>query len=177
MYTRNSRLVLFLSVLAALCVSGFGGAFGGAFAQTVLNANDLTPAALSAPLAVESFVLVAAEGKGVTIETVDKARTAPDGEVFNARIKLNGSGAKEFRAIKFVASGPATLRVYANSSSKTDARTLRVADEAGTVIGEIPAPADNEADSGLAKVALPKAGAYFIYSAGSGINIYQLIIE
>jgi hypothetical protein len=164
--TRAVALVLLLT-LGAL----------SAHAESVLNANDLTAGALTAATPLDDFVLLARADKGVNIEAVDKARTADDGEVFNARIKLNGGGSAEFRAVQFQTKGPAQLVLYANSSSKTDPRVLKVVDAAGTVVAELPAPADDEAHAGRLTCSLPAAGTYFVYSASGGINLYQVVVK
>ena len=165
---RRARFLV-LAALAALPLA--------ASAESWLSANDLKPAQLSAPLAVEAFTINASAEKGVTIEPIEVARTAPDGEVFNARIKLNGGGAPEYRSIRFKAEGKASLKVYLCSSSKTDARILKLVDAAGTLLAELAAPPDDGAAAGLAGFALPGAGEYLLFSAASGINIYLVALE
>jgi hypothetical protein len=146
-------------------------------AEQSLSANDLAPAALAAPLAVEGFTILATADKGVTVEAVTEGRTAADGEVFNLRIKLNGSGSTAFRALKFSVAGPAELLVYLNSSSKTDARILRLSDAAGTSLAELTAPPDDGLKAGMASLKLEKAGDYYLFSAASGINIYAIVLR
>lgn len=146
-------------------------------AESLLNANDLAPGAITAPTPVDSFVLLAKADKAVNVETFDKARTADDGEVFNARIKLNGGGSTEFRAIRLTAGGKSRLTLYTNSSSKTDPRILKVVDEAGTVLAELAAPADDEVHAGMVGVDLPQAGTYYVFSASGGINLYLVSVK
>lgn len=149
----------------------------GVSAQAYLSVNDLEPGALKASRSVEGFTLVATEAKGLTVEALDASRTAEDGEVFNARLKLNGSGSVEFRSVKFTAAAKGTLVVYLNSSSKTDARVLKLVDAAGAVVAELAAPPDAEGTAGMATAAIPAAGEYFLFSAGSGINLYAVSVE
>ena len=105
-------------------------------------------------------------------------RVAADGEIFNNRIKLNGSGTADYRSIHFTAAGATEVVIYANSSSKTDARTLVLAKLAdGAVIAELVAPPDDEKSAGFANAVLPGAGKYVLYSKNSGINIYQIFIK
>ncbi len=148
-----------------------------AHADAYLGANDLEPAALKAPLAVDSFTLIATEAKGVTVEALDVERVAADGEVFNVRIKLNGSGSAEYRAVKFAASAAGKVVVYLNSSSKTDARVLKLVDAAGNAVAELQAPPDAGTDAGMASADIPAAGDYYLFSAGSGINLYAVSVE
>lgn len=148
-----------------------------AFAQTTLNANDMTAGPITAPTPFDTFTVLAKADKSVVVEAMDKSRTAADGEVFNARIKLGGAGGAEFRAIQFTVAAKAEVTVYTNSSSKTDARILKVADETGAVVAELSAPADDEATSGTVKAVLPQAGTYRIFSGSGGINLYQITVK
>ena len=147
-------------------------------AEEFFTANDLEAAQITATKAFGSFAIFARSDKGVTIEVMSAPRVAADGEVFNNRIKLNGGGAADYRSIHFSAAGAAEVLIYANSSSKTDARTLvlvKLAD--GAVIAELVAPPDDEKNAGIAKASLPAAGEYVLFSKGSGINIYQIFIK
>ncbi len=147
-------------------------------AEEFFTANDLAPAQVVANKAFGNFVIFARSDKGVTIEAMSAPRVAADGEVFNNRIKLNGGGAADYRSIHFTAAGATEVVVYANSSSKTDARPLvivKVAD--GTVVAELVAAPDDEKNAGTAKASLPGASEYAVYSKSSGINIYMLLIK
>ena len=150
-------------------------AIGFVSAGDFITANDLEDAALTTTVEYDGVELIATSEKGITIENLgDDTREAEDGEIFNARIKLNGGGNLTSRAIKFTSdTDNAELVVYLNSSSKTDARTLIVANEAGEEIATLTAPADNGI-AGFATCTLPEAGEYYIYSKSSGINIYML---
>ena len=147
-------------------------------AEEFFTATDLAPAQIAANKAFGNFAIFARSDKGVTIEAMSAPRVAADGEVFNNRVKLNGGGAADYRSIHFTAAGPAEVVIYANSSSKTDARTLALAKIAdGAVIAELVAAPDDEKNAGMAKASLPGAGEYAIYSKSSGINIYMILIR
>lgn len=158
-----------------IALFGLMAALGAAplAAEATLNANDLTVGTLSAPSTYEGFALLARADKTVVVEAVDEGRTAADGEVFNARIKLGGAGGPKFRAVKFTTPG-GLLVVYCNSSSKTDARGLRVADEAGAVVADLVAPVDGAA--GRVECPLP-AGTFLVYSTSGGVNLYQVTVR
>jgi hypothetical protein len=173
METNGRRITVILAALLA----GFVICPIGAFAEVSLNANDLQAAQLVAATTFDAFTLYAKSDKGVTIEAMEAARTAADGEVFNARIKLNGGGALDYRSIHFTVKEKATVTIYLSSSSKTDARILKLVDAAGTVLAELAAPPDDGAAAGIATFAVPKGGEYAIFSAGSGINIYQIVVK
>jgi len=147
------------------------------FAEKSLSANDLQPAVLVAPTGFGDFTLLATADKGVTIEAVSEARSAADGEVFNLRIKLNGGGSATFRALKFTIAGPATLTIYLNSSSKTDARVLKVTDASGTTVAELAAPIDDGRVAGMVTLKLEKPGDYLVFSASGGINLYAVVLK
>jgi hypothetical protein len=173
MQSNGRKIAMILVALVVSCLIGPVGAF----AEDSLSANDLAAAQLIAVAKYDAFTIYAKSDKGVTIETMEAARTAADGEVFNARIKLNGGGAVDYRSIHFTVKGKAEVTMYLSSSSKTDARILKLIDAAGTVLAELTAPPDDGTVAGIAKVTVPQTGEYAIFSAGSGINIYQLIIK
>lgn len=151
-------------------------ALAPAMADAFISANDLEPAKLTSAVEYDGVKIYATSEKGVTIETINEVREAEDGEVFNARIKLNGSGKADYRSIGFTAGAGETLIIYLNSSSKSDARSLIVANTAGTTVATLTAPPDGSV-AGIATAKLPAAGDYLVYSKSGGINIYMLISE
>lgn len=146
------------------------------FAGDFLSANDLEAEKLAANKTFDDFIIKATGDKGVTIEAVDEVREAEDGEIFNARIKLNGSGKADYRSVQFVGERGETLTVYLNSGSKTDARVLILAKADGTVVANLTAPPDTGV-AGIASCTLPENATYVMYSKSSGINIYQIIVK
>lgn len=149
---------------------------GALFAGDFITANDLDSASLVQTTEYDGVQILATAEKGVTIEDLgDSVREAEDGEVFNVRIKLNGSGKPDYRAIQFTSDiENAELVVYLNSSSKTDARTLIVARPDGSQVATLTAPPDDGNEAGIATCILEEPGEYLIYSKSSGINIYML---
>ena len=164
------------SIFAFFIAASMVGA-SGIMAQDFLSANDLKPAKITEITEFDGFRVFARSDKDVTVEAMDPARTAEDGEVFNARIKLNGGGAPDYRAIGFSVKEKAKIAIYLNSSSKTDSRMLKFAKADGAVLAELAAPPDDGKNAGKATFDAPAAGVYVIYSAGSGINLYQIVIE
>ncbi len=132
------------------------------FAEEYISANDLDAATITSMVDIDGFKIYAASDKNVTVEMIEVARIASDGEVFNARIKLNGSGKIEYRSIHFITKGKAELTVYLNSSSKTDARVLVLCALDGTVIESLTAPPDTGTEAGIAKASIPAAGEYVL---------------
>lgn len=164
-------------LVVALAVAGFVFLPVAASAAESVNANDLQPAQIVSVEKVDAFTVYARSDKGVTVEASEPARTAIDGEVFTMRVKLNGGGAWDYRSIHFTTKGAAEVVVYLNSSHKTDARVLKVADAAGNIVSEQTAPPDNGTDAGMATFSVPKEGEYAIFSASSGINLYRIDVK
>jgi pectate disaccharide-lyase len=147
------------------------------FAKDILDANTLKAEQVTSQNKAGSFTIIGTADKGVTVEVMDKTRKAKDGSVFKSRIKLNGAGDANSRSISFSVKAKAKVTVYLNSGSKTEERTLLVSDKSGNIAGEIAAPAEDDANSGVGIVEITAAGEYFIYSKKSGINIYKIVIE
>ena len=146
------------------------------FSTAYISVNDLDAEKVTETKDFDGVVFIATTDKHMTIEMLDDGREAEDGEVFNGRIKLEGSGKSTQRAIKFDAVKGEVLKVYLNSSSKTEARTLVVADSTGAQIGAITAPVDG-GEVGIGTFEIPSDGSFFLWSKKSGINIYMIIVE
>ena len=146
------------------------------FYTAYISVNDIDAEKVTETKDFDGVVFVATPDKHMTIEMLDDGREAEDGDVFNGRIKLEGSGKSTQRAIKFDAVKGEVLKVYLNSSSKTEARTLVVADSTGAQIGAITAPVDG-GEVGIGTFEIPSDGSFFLWSKKSGINIYMIIVE
>ena len=151
-------------------------ALSAVFASAYISVNDLEAEKVTETKDFDGVVLIATPDKHMTIEMLDDGREAEDGEVFNGRIKLEGSGKISQRAISFQGKKGEVLTVYLNSSSKTEARTLVIADSTGAQIGALTAPVDGSS-VGIQSFEIPSDGTYYIWSKKSGINIYMLIVE
>lgn len=163
--------------LVAVCALIMLGSVSMLYAEQYISANDLDAGAITATVTIDGFGLFARSDKGITIEAINEPRTAEDGEIFNARIKLNGSGAIDYRSIHFTVKDKAKVTLYLNSSSKTDARVLVLAKADGTVVAELTAPPDAGTSAGIAKAEISSGGEYVVFSKNSGINIYQIVVE
>ena len=163
------KKILVISLILAM-------AFTSLWAEAYISANDLDGAKITETVEFDGVFLIATPDKHMTIELLDDGREAEDGEIFNGRIKLEGSGKQSQRAISFTAKKGETLKVYSNSSSKTEARTLVIADQSGNQVGAITAPMDGSG-VGIAEFSIPSDGVYYLWSKKSGINIYAIIVE
>lgn len=149
------------------------------FAEEVFfSANDLEIATLSEKTDYDGFVINATEAKSVAIQEMDE-READDGEIFNNRIKLGGSGDKEKLSITFPLKKGDKVTVYLNSSSKTDERVLNVLSSSSTKpVFTLPAiAATKDGKVGMVTFTSPEDGSYTLCSAKSGIYIYAIKVE
>lgn len=163
--------------LTAVCIPLFL-LLSAVCAEEFVSANDLAPADLSAPLKIDdTFTITASADKGTSIQKCDPA-TASDGEIFNQRIKLGGTGNDSYRSIVFKAAANAKVTVYLKSSSKTDARILRVVSMAdGSEIGTVTAIPDDLKTAGMGTVTIPAAGIYYLTSKSGGIYVFAVSVE
>jgi hypothetical protein len=145
-----------------------------AFGEGYINANDLEKGEITAAKTAEdNFVLTGTADKNITVDGCP-THTADDGEAFTQRIKLNGSGAADFRSVSFPAKTGEKVTVYGNSGSKTDARVLVVMGAAGAVTELAMDPDPTGAKPTIATFTAPADGTYTIFSKKSGVNIYQI---
>lgn len=68
------------------------------FSTAYISVNDLDAEKVTETKDYDGVVFVATPDKHMTIEMLDDGREAEDGEVFNGRIKLDGSGKSTQRA-------------------------------------------------------------------------------
>lgn len=161
-----------VSVLLALALA-LAGLATGAAAQTsddVLNASDMEQGVITSNVAVGRFTVTATEAKPVEVDGNNKTG---GGMEFTQRLKLGGSGAAEYRSVKFTTSGEATLTAYVLSSSSSSDRALALYADDGTEIDRIPAYGA-PSDIPPAMLVVPEAGTYYVASPSSGVNIYYL---
>ncbi|AEJ18792.1 hypothetical protein [Gracilinema caldarium] len=143
--------------------------------QVIISANDLNNEQVTNVKIVGDVKILAKPDKAVSIEAMDVPRESVDGEVFNNRIKLNGSGTLEYRAIVLNLTKKGQLTVYCNSSSKTDTRILVLVNAVdGNIVSEGNAEPDLGTKAGMCHFNVPNAGLFLLYSKSGGINIYQI---
>lgn len=144
-------------------------------AEAFLSVNDLEPAKIVERVEFDGVFVVGEDGKHVTIEEASE-KEAPDGEVFNLRMKLEGSGSAKYRHIELAATKGETLKVYLISSG-SDVRNLAIVNkDTGAEVGVLNAPSKDD-PMGIATFAIPADGTYLLYSKNKGINIYMVVCE
>ncbi len=144
-----------------------------------LSANDLEVQEITEMKEFDGFKIYGTTEKPAKIEEISE-RTAEDGEIFNNRIKLNGTGKTNYYAIGFTAKKGQKVTVYLNSSSKNDERVLNLytPDNAKNVLASIPAPPAKEDNlAGMGTFTIPYDGEFLIGSANKGIYVYAIVIE
>ncbi len=149
-------------------------------AEQYVSANDMEPASITRAKVIDGFSFNASSDKAITVENIDIPRVTEDGEVFTVRIKLNGTGTASYRSVSFNAKAGQKLTVYLNSSSGSEDRILVVANSDGESVAKLIAPADvvtTEGKSGIQTFAIPANGTYYLFSAKSGVNLYQIVLE
>ncbi len=150
--------------------------------EKFLSANDLkTWTLMDRKDLDDGFYITANAEKNVVIQAQgSEVLTAADGQVFDKRISLGGSGNADFRSVYFTADKPGKAYIYLMSSSKTEARTLLVSQktEDGIVpVGQVIAPIYDRKSVAIGVVDIPDAGEYYVASKKSGIYVYEILLR
>ena len=119
---------------------------------------------------VDGLGLIATSSKTMTVK---KESVTVNGTEYTYALALGGAGSTSYRAVKVPVSGTDTIKVTLRSSG-SDTRTLVVADSNGKKLGTI--SASSSASLGTYKYS-GSAGYVYLYSAGSGINIYKIQVD
>lgn len=165
------KLAILVSLILAV------GSF--AFAETYVSANDVEKGTYTDVKKLEDgFALNGTADKPVEVTKVGEEKAEYNGEVFTQRFKLGGSGSTTARNISFSAKKGQVVTILGLSSSKTDTRSIAVADTQGQVVGSVDvAPAAGAVPLSVGTVKIPADGDYFVYSKKSGIYIYTIVVK
>ncbi len=144
----------------------------------VLDFSEVEAGDYSKDFTVGDFTVKIKEGEKVL--TVDEnEQTSEYYHTLAKRIKLGGKGTAEYRSIHFETSGPATIQLYAFSTSNGTARDLEVFDADGksqgtvTVLGEGDLTGDKKMP--VKTITVDKAGKYYIMPKAN-INLYYMSV-
>lgn len=133
------------------------------------NSNFKNLGTISSTVKVDGLKLIATSAKTMAVN----ASTATlNGTTYNYCLALGGSGSTTYRAVALDVSGTSTIKVTAKSSG-SDTRTLKFVNGSGTEVGTMSCTADVT----LGSVKINGSGTIYIYSAGSGINIYKVQLD
>lgn len=125
-------------------------------------------------IALGDFTGLANDKKSIKIADVAEAKTDEMGRALPKKLSLGGTGTTAQRAVTFTLDWATDINMYALSSGAAG-RTLNVSD--GTkVVKAFTVAASTEAAIAPLSVKLAP-GTYYIYSGGSGIDIYDICIK
>ncbi len=124
---------------------------------------------ISSNTTVDGLSLFASSSKTMEVKSEN---VTVNGTSYKYTLALGGSGSTSYRSVAANASGSTTVKVVARSSGSST-RTLNVADAKGNVLGTISCGST----AALSSVTVNATGKIYIYSAGSGINIYKVQVD
>ena len=133
-----------------------------------INASDLTAGDITANTVSGQFKLIADATNKLTVEANSKSL---DGYTFTQRLKTNGTGAVDKRAISFTTTGAGNVIFYAMSGSNKEDRPVNLLNAEGTIVGTVTVSGTTFAKY---TIAIPSAGTYYLVSGKSGINFYLI---
>ncbi|GAB3822370.1 hypothetical protein GCM10028820_32750 [Tessaracoccus terricola] len=165
-------LALSLATALALALSGPGANHPASADESpdVLNPSAMPLGVITSDVQVGRYTIRATEAAAVEVDAQERT----GGEyVFTQRLKLNGGGTAERRSVAFTTFGPAVLNAYALSASASADRQLALYAEDGALVEALPAYGA-PTDIPLARFTVPEAGAYYVASPSSGVNIFHL---
>ncbi len=125
---------------------------------------------ISSTVTVDGLTLVATSAKTMVVQA--DAQTV-DGTEYTYSLALGGGGSTSYRAVKVPVYGTDTIKVVLRSSGSS-ARTLVVADASGNKLGTLTAGTAASLESYSYS---GDAGYVYLYSAGSGINLYKIQVD
>jgi hypothetical protein len=140
--------------------------------KTALSSGDIVTETL-----VGEITFIGASGKAISY---DGSKKSMDDYTFTQRVKLGGDGSPtSARAVKFDVTGSCTITVYAMSSSGSGSDRTLVVSDGTTQVGTISAPSTvlNEGTGNGSVTYTGGAGNIYLYSGGSGINLYGVKVK
>ena len=125
---------------------------------------------LSSSVTADDLTINATSSKTVKIST--SGAYTLNGTSYSTMLALGGGGAVSYRSVVFDVTGPCTIKVVGKSSGSTT-RTLVVSDGSSQIgsMSETSSLTENSYSY------TGGAGKLYLYSAGSGINLYQISVE
>lgn len=162
-------LAMMLCVVMVLTGTGVT-VCAGSVSWNFKNSSFKSLGTISSTVTVDDLTLIATSSK--TMEVKADTQTVSDTE-YTYCLALGGGGTTSYRSVKVPVNGNGTLKVVLKSSGSSD-RSLVVADGSGneltTLSAGTTASLETYSYSG-------DAGYIYLYSAGSGINIYKIQMD
>lgn len=125
---------------------------------------------ISSSVTVDGLGLIATSSKTMTVKA-DSQKV--DGTEYTYTLALGGGGNTSYRAVKVPVTGTDTIKVVLRSSGSSE-RTLVVADASGNKLGTMTAGKSASLESYSYS---GEEGYVYLYSSGSGINLYKIQVD
>ena len=125
---------------------------------------------ISSTKTVDGLGLIATSSKKMSVKTEN---ATVSGTKYTYALALGGTGSTSYRAVKVPVSGASTLKVVL-ASSGSSTRNLVVADSNGKKLTTLSATKSAALQSYSYK---GSAGSLYLYSAGSGIDIFKIQVD
>lgn len=154
------------ALLMGTCISASAASVSWNFKNTGFKSLGT----ISSSVTVDGLTLIATSSKTMSVkaESVTVSSTS-----YTHALALGGAGSTSYRAVKVPVSGASTIKVVLRSSG-SDTRTLVVANSKGSQLGTISA----SSTASLKTYNYTGSSGYvYLYSAGSGINLYKIQVD
>lgn len=140
-----------------------------------LNVNDLSIGDLINDKVIGTYFTVNTDASPLTVE---ESNEKIDNVVYTKKIKTNGTGSANKRAIKFTTTGPASVKVVATTGSTKDKTRKCIISDGVRDLASVTCKVDVRTDKSVAtptvlEYNIEKAGTYYIYSSDN-IGIYSI---
>ena len=162
--------VLAFCMAFVLVLSNHTSASAASVSWNFKNTGFKSLGTISSNVTVDGLTLVATSSKTMNVKaesvTVDSVN-------YTHTLALGGAGSTSYRSVKVPVSGASTIKVVLRSSG-SDTRTLVVADSKGNKLGTMSAAAS----ASLKTYKYTGSSGYvYLYSSGSGINLYKIQVD
>lgn len=164
--------IIFTFVLCFMAVfTGTGTtAYAASTSWNFKNNNFKNLGSISSTITVDNLTMIATSDKTMSVNA--NSQTVDDTE-YTYCLSLEGSGNLNYRSVKVPVNGASTIKVTLMSSGSS-VRSLVIADASGTQLTTLNAGTGALTESYSYN---GSAGYVYLYSSGSGINIYKIQVD
>lgn len=164
---------LVTACMAAVMLAGVGVSLASAATSKSWDFKDTgfkSLGTITSATTVDGLTLMATSDKSMTVKAES---VTVNGTSHTYALTLGGAGTTAYRSVKVPVSGSDTIKVTLRSTGST-ARTLVVADTNGKQLGTISAASAASLGS---YTYTGSSGYVYLYSSGSGINLYKIQVD
>lgn len=164
--------IIFTFVLCFMAVFTETGAtaYAASTSWNFKNSNFKNLGTISSTITVDNLTMIATSDKTMSVNA--NSQTVDDTE-YTYCLSLEGSGNLNYRSVKVPVNGASTIKVTLMSSGSS-VRSLVIADASGTQLTTLNAGTSASTESYSYN---GSAGYVYLYSSGSGINIYKIQVD